>query len=1290
MNMKKLISMLLTLAMVIGVMTPAAFATGEVTSKETLQATINAAPDGTQTTITLDADIDLGTLNSSDVTAGTHVGLVTIPAGKNIVLELNGHTLFGAVDNLTNYKYGHVLLNNGTLTIRGNSSDPSGTIKNTGENCGDCTAAIHNAQGATMSIESGNFETASAALLKNEGTMTISGGNLSSDGWYRGSYSNASAVVDNRSNLTITGGTFTSRHLKNTNERPASATLYAGGNILIIGGTFYSQPEYGVFDGDDAYYTIKGGLFNSNPEYLLDQIAYYIVNNNSLFQVSERPHTDSSTDNESDLKTMLAAPTEPNAAHVTLTNDITLTDNLTIQHASYIDLAGHTLTIPNGCVLTNNGLIKSTANGGTVVVAPTGFLTNPIIGIDDSVTLSRENTPEGNGSYTVNNAMDLQMLGVYCDYVSKVTLASDITIPDGVVFEMIPELVSTEFDGGSHSIGGVTINAVSGVYGMFQVFADVYMHDLTVSGNYTVVTASTGVIVGQILGSSTVKNVTVNGSVTTTGTPFGVAGFAGSIYPYDAFNSEVRFINCTNNATINAPGATIAGGFHGTSTSYQQGIYYINCTNHGNITAWPNEGYAAQDFGYGGGNTWLYNFIGDGTLSGGVLHSGNAVGTPVETTMVARTGTPNDPTFHTTLDAAITAAESDNSTIMLLKNCEDAYELTAGTTLVIDEVAGECSGITAASGCAIDKTVDSRGVATYRAIAVGGGENAASQQEIESTSSGSDVTMSVEVATGTNVEVTFPSSNAALSNMLTAVAAESSHEEVNGITTDRNSSLIFVVDETDSFTSPTADANNNVPDGIVASYDMDLIKKTVVTVTGSSNEEENGSTVTYTKANYTGGLALVSLPFANYNPSKIYTVYYKNGSDMTPMDATYDNVNKCFNFYTDHFSTYVVDQSSTSADDTATAFALTLVPVPGTEGTTAPQYNVVLSSTQSGKVINRFTAAHLTFELTKDSNNGTGTIAYFFDKVAGSAVNVTDEGNNVYLVNLNGVTYSDISGSSIVLGTVSFGGFGTNWKFIIKDATINTTSYANNLDVVTTTQNGLTINNTGNTTSTASPTAVINPLNIAAQKQNLALNVVFPNAITNQKKAYQDMKVTISGGDLRSDIVIPLGSDSEAVNLSSCTADGTGTCPAVGFVSSAGVGALTSQKAYTVTLTNALTKGMIYTVKVSGAGYRTTRYNVTMNASGNDGKTLTFWNNVMDVNTVVETGRDATVKVTYLAGDIVQDNVINIYDLSAAVSYFGTTVSDLTVTSDNAKYDLNRDGKIDSIDVAYVLVSWGK
>ncbi len=84
---------------------------------------------------------------------------------------------------------------------------------------------------------------------------------------------------------------------------------------------------------------------------------------------------------------------------------------------------------------------------------------------------------------------------------------------------------------------------------------------------------------------------------------------------------------------------------------------------------------------------------------------------------------------------------------------------------------------------------------------------------------------------------------------------------------------------------------------------------------------------------------------------------------------------------------------------------------------------------------------------------------------------------------------------------------------------------------------------------------------------------------------------------------------------------------------------------------------------------------------------LKFWNNVKDSNAEIEGQLDRSeMTKNFLAGDIVKDNTINKYDLSAVVSYFGTRQAATNLN----KYDLNRDGNIDSEDIAYVLVSFGE
>ena len=196
--------------------------------------------------------------------------------------------------------------------------------------------------------------------------------------------------------------------------------------------------------------------------------------------------------------------------------------------------------------------------------------------------------------------------------------------------------------------------------------------------------------------------------------------------------------------------------------------------------------------------------------------------------------------------------------------------------------------------------------------------------------------------------------------------------------------------------------------------------------------------------------------------------------------------------------------------------------------------------------------------------------------------------------------------------------------------------------------------------------------NIAVPDRNLAITIDFPNAVKNQVKAYQDMKVVISGGDLEEDITIDLGSDA------------TETALDIFGKEDAKFSSAMDNGSYVINVNDALTLNNAYTVTVSGAGYRTARYTVTMT----EDKALRFWNNVMDEAQVVEIGKaSSAVNVTFLAGDIVKDNKINIYDLSAVVSYFGTE-TDTDAYDSYAKYDLNRDGVIDSKDVAYVLVSW--
>ena len=310
-------------------------------------------------------------------------------------------------------------------------------------------------------------------------------------------------------------------------------------------------------------------------------------------------------------------------------------------------------------------------------------------------------------------------------------------------------------------------------------------------------------------------------------------------------------------------------------------------------------------------------------------------------------------------------------------------------------------------------------------------------------------------------------------------------------------------------------------------------------------------------------------------------------------------------------------------------------------------YDIVLNG--DGKDINRLNAAEFEFEL---SNT-----AMTYEIKAADKLTTLQPNAQKYVFYFDGkeaVNGAD-SGSEITIGTVTFDGFGEfTFKATAGKATATTT--ADNLvtEFVTTGEAGkgtLKINEDMIDTEIKVPT------------QKLTVNVAMEHNVGDNTEAYQDMTVAISGGDLAGKVLeYKLGDDANTA------------------ITKAMNGAMVAS--YQIKAD--LTKDRIYTVTVSGAGYRTSRYTVTMT----EDKTMNFWNN--DKTNEVTVIDDEKAKTTFLAGELVRDGKIDIYDLSAVVAYFGQKNIDKTQASKFAKYDLNRDGEIDIMDISIVLTSWGK
>lgn len=264
----------------------------EQTEAQKLQAAIDAATDGEETTITMTADIE-------DMTSAE---IITIPAGKVIVLDMAGHSI-----TVTESFAGRPIANKGTLTVTGNGTIDSsasrsgyGAIRNDGtltiENgtyignvYGD-GAAIRNGIGSTLTVNDGYF--AATGAIYNVGKATI----------YKGEF-----VA-----LACSGcGTPWAYALNNRDENGASGKMdilpeqdedvkvhgtqgalasVGGAEVYVQGGTFYTEPCANNHTGSTFYAlyvsgkagmpakcVVDGGIFSTTG----GNACVYVENNNA-------------------------------------------------------------------------------------------------------------------------------------------------------------------------------------------------------------------------------------------------------------------------------------------------------------------------------------------------------------------------------------------------------------------------------------------------------------------------------------------------------------------------------------------------------------------------------------------------------------------------------------------------------------------------------------------------------------------------------------------------------------------------------------------------------------------------------------------------------------------------------------------------------------------------------------------------------------------------------------------------------------------------------------------------
>ncbi len=582
----------------------------------TLAEAVAAVPaDGTQKTITMIAD--------EAVVAG-----ITIAAGQNIVLELNGKTVSGNTDSSKTYA---LITNRGTLTIQDNTDtnkdgtgtglittyianpdggDVPGYASNTITNNGDLTVKsgkiVNNGSGyACYAIDTQTNGTAYTPTLKIEGgrmqqmnaytyavrmfcnsttnvnSAEVSGGVI--EGGY-GLWLQTPNDKANMASLTITGGVLNARD---------GAALYIGGTkadnskisinidggqvngtgVIIQGPLSGTYGEVSISDGEFANVQcganvekfISGGTFGEEPAAAYLADAYMAKKVGDVYEVV--PAVAKVGDVKYEIfADAIAALTEENNT-ITLLADIAEAYTLAEAQSLNVNLNGHTLTVaaPEGYIL------KTTEAEGVTTYSYVA----PVAKIGDALYETLQ--------AAFNAANEGETVTLLKDYDAK-----DEAMAGGTRQFVINKSIT--FDG-----GGFTLTTKQRGIGIGNVNGDVTENiDVTIK-NVTVLNTASGarcIDTRGKIGSLTLEGVTLN----TQGAP------SGYTQPLTIGGNQSDVANVTiTNSTIQT---------NDNATAYYAIITFnpvnMNVTN-STIKGWANV-YAKGQDGSAGSAGSVFNF----------------------------------------------------------------------------------------------------------------------------------------------------------------------------------------------------------------------------------------------------------------------------------------------------------------------------------------------------------------------------------------------------------------------------------------------------------------------------------------------------------------------------------------------------------------------------------------------------------------------------------------------------------------------------------------------------------
>ena len=604
---KRIMATWMALILALTLLPAAALAANVVATADDLNAAVTGAADAT--VIQLSNDITLGET-------------LTIPAGKDITLDLNGHALSisATTGGVSNY---------GTLTIQ----DSSAVGDSHGIGNGRLYTTDVAAQGrhaminyGTLTINSGIFGDKSTVqddandvqrgnALRNYGTAVINGGAFTCCDNYTGPGDGYAYVIANGGSSAYPNASLTINYA--TVYGKANGLLAADGGVLTVKDGVYtlgSGTEKNlwrmVYTSGDGRVDIQGGNYTRNADNNYGFFGGSVTVSGGTFQ-----------------------DTHNNAIFVdfgTVTIfDGTFEDKLTAGASSSVILSGgdfkdgvdtgNPAIIPqDGYQFSGSGSDFTVIPGGTRIFASgAGTVIVPYI-IEDIGQLEAFRGSVNSGK---------TYAGQFVTLTSSLTLPSTSWDPIGNGTKNDSSYTGAAFkgtfNGGGNTISGLTISGSTSnednAIGLFGVVSGGTVENFTLEDVNINVTGGecVGGAVGLMVDGSVVRDVAVNGSLTAVR---GLGGIVGRMTVSGLIE------NCVNNATVagTSTGSGNVGGIVGAAyyTDEDVEMYIVNCQNHGAIS--NNKLGVGGIAGLSAANVWgCYN---DGTVTGAGASIGGIVG----------------------------------------------------------------------------------------------------------------------------------------------------------------------------------------------------------------------------------------------------------------------------------------------------------------------------------------------------------------------------------------------------------------------------------------------------------------------------------------------------------------------------------------------------------------------------------------------------------------------------------------------------------------------------------------